>query len=240
MVAVTGLTLAACSSKTSGTPSVSGNSTTTSSSSGTQGTSSSTTASAGLTATGKLSALEASIQSAKRGTFKLSYQESSTTSSGSHTLNFEQMPPKYLFSFSGTTVGEIVDTGSATYECASASGHQTCYSFGAANPFASLLGILTGTTVVTAFGSLRSGLAGKLAGVSATFSSQTFAGQPSQCVSGVKGADTFKYCITQSGVLAYAGGSSATSGGAISLSAYSTSASPSDFNLPAGATIVQG
>jgi hypothetical protein len=73
--------------------------------------------------------------------------------------------------------------------------------------------------------------------VSATFSNQTIAGQSVQCVSGVKAGNTFKYCLTNSGVLAYAGGSTATGGGAITLTSYSTSVSASDFALPPGATI---
>ena len=240
LVAVTGLSLAACSSKPSGTPAGSNNSgtTTTSSSSGTTGTSTSSTTSSGSSATSKLAALTQEVQNAKGGTFKLTYSESSTAAGGSHSLTFEQMPPKFLFSLSGTGAALVVNTGTTTYTCSNASGHSVCYSFGASDPFAPLLGILTGATTLTAFRSLESGLAGKLAGVSATFSNQTFAGQSAQCVSGVKGADTFKYCITQSGVLAYAGGSTATGGGALTLTAYSTSASAGDFALPAGATVV--
>jgi hypothetical protein len=187
-------------------------------------------------------ALTNSVNSAKHGTFKLSYAETSShsteSSSSTNTFTFEQMPPKYLFAIDGATKATIIDTGTGTYTCADQSGHQVCISYGTTNPFAPLLSVITGDTVVTQFDSLRSGLAAKLAGVSATFSSQTIAGQSVQCVSGVKGADTFKYCLTQSGVLAYSGGSTATGGGAITLTSYSTSVSASDFDLPAGATVV--
>jgi hypothetical protein len=243
MIAVTGLSLAACSSKSSGTPSASGNSgTTTSSSSGSTGTSTSTTASAGSSAIAKLEALTNSVDSAKHGTFKLSYAETSSTTGGSssNTFTFEQMPPKYLFGIDAATKATIIDTGTKTYTCVNSGGHNVCISYGTTDPFASLLSVITGDTVVTQFAGLRSGLAAKLAGVSATFSTQTIAGQSVQCVSGVKGADTFKYCLTQSGVLAYSGGSTATGGGAITLTSYSTSVSASDFALPAGATIESG
>lgn len=238
LVAVTGLSVAACSSKPSGTPAGSNSGSTTSSSSGGSGATTSSTASAASSATAKLAALTQSIQGAKGGTFKLTYAESSSTAGGSHSLVFEQMGSKFLFNVSGADAALVVDTGTTTYTCSNSSGHSVCYSFGSTNPFAPLLQILTGDTTLTALKGLESGLAGKLAGVSATFSNQTFAGQSAQCVSGVKGANSFKYCITQSGVLAYAGGSTATGGGALTLTAYSTSVSAADFELPAGATVV--
>jgi hypothetical protein len=196
---------------------------------------------AGSSAIAKLVALTQSVNSAKHGTFKLSYAETSSTTGGSssNTFTFEQMPPnKYLFGVDGTNKATIIDTGNGTYTCAAQGGRQVCISYGTTNPFASLLSVITGETVLTAFKGLQTGLAAKLAGVSATFSNQTIAGQSVQCVSGVKGGDSFKYCLTQSGVLAYSGGSTATGGGAITLTSYSTSVSASDFALPVGATIV--
>jgi hypothetical protein len=186
-------------------------------------------------------ALTQSVNSAKHGTFKLSYAETSSTTGGSSsdTFTFEQMPPnKYFFATNGATKFTIIDTGTKTYTCEDQSGHQVCISYGTTNPFASLLSVITGETVLTQFQALRTGLVEKLTGVSATFSNQTIAGQSVQCVSGVKGGDSFKYCLTQSGVLAYSGGSTATGGGAITLTSYSTSVSASDFALPVGATVV--
>jgi hypothetical protein len=238
MVAVTGLCLAACSSKSSGTPADSNNSgstTTTSSSSGTS-TSTTTAANPNSSLASRLVALEQTVQSAKGSTFKATYSESSSTEAGSHVLTFEQMPPKFLFDITGAQAGTILYTGTATYACSGASGHEQCYSLGTTNPFGPLIDVIDGAAADTQFKSLHAGLVSKLAGVSASFSNQTFAGQSAQCVSGVKGADRFKYCITNSGVLAYAGGSTATGGGSLTLTAYSTSVSASDFDLPAGAT----
>jgi hypothetical protein len=178
------------------------------------------------------------VQSAKNGSYKLQYTEASSASGGSHTLLFEQMPPKYLFSLSGSSSVLVVNTGHGLYTCSSQGAQKVCVLVPSAAEFAPLLGVLTGATVVTAFNGLRSGLASKLAGVSAKFSSATFAGQSSQCVSGVKAGNSFKYCVTDSGVLAYAGGSSSQSFGSVTLTAYSTSVSASDFALPAGATVV--
>ena len=238
-VASTGLLLAACSSSPSGTPSVSGNSTTTTSSAGgNSSTSTSASSNPGTSAAAKLAALSESVQSAKGGSFKLQYTEASSASGGSHTLLFEQMPPKYLFSLSGSSSVLVVNTGHGLYTCSSQGTQKVCVLVPSAAEFAPLLNVLTGATVVTAFNGLRSGLAAKLAGVSATFSSATFAGQSAQCVSGVKAGNSFKYCVTNSGVLAYAGGSSSQSFGSVSLTSYSTSVSASDFSLPVGATVV--
>jgi len=237
--AVTSICLAACSSNSSSTGTTakpgSGTSTTSGSPSGT---SSSTTVKAQQSAAARLAALAQSVQSAKGGTFKLGYSESSSVAGGSHSLVFEQMPPKFLIDLTGSDAGLVVDTGSGTYTCSNLSGHQECYSFGTTNPLAPFIALFTGGTVETAFRGLESGIAAKEAGVSATFSTQTFAGQASECVSGVKGSDTFKYCVTGSGVLAYSGGSSTQGSGAITLTSYSTNVSSSDFALPAGAKVV--
>jgi hypothetical protein len=187
-----------------------------------------------------LSALETNVQAAKGGTFKLVYSEASSSSTS--TLTFEQLPPKYLFSIGGTGASDIIDTGTKTYLCSGPSGHPYCYTYSSTtvNPFAGLLDLITGASVITEIHSLQSGLAAKLAGVHVNFSSQTFAGQPSECVSGTYKGNSFKYCVTNSGVMAYAGGSGGSSYGSLSLTSYSTSASASDFALPAGATIAGG
>jgi hypothetical protein len=237
MIAVAGLALAACSS---GTPNSASGSTTTTSSQGssstTAGGGSSTTSGSSSTAS-KLTAFESNVQSAKSGTFKLSYALTSSTSNS--TLTFEQLPPKYLFSIGGASATDIVDTGTGTYACSGQAGHEYCYSFSTAtNPFASLLNVVTGASVLSTLHSVQSSLAAKLQGVQVSFSNQTFAGQSSQCVSGTYQGNSFKYCVTNSGVLAYAGGSGSKSFGSISLSSYSTSPSASDFALPVGATVV--
>jgi hypothetical protein len=238
VIAVAGLALAACSS---GTPSnAAGGTTTTTSSHGSSSTTAgggSSTTSGGSSIAAKLSALESNVQSVKGGTFKLTYAETSSASTG--TLTFEQLPPKYLFSVGGATGAEVINTGTATYECSGQSGHAYCYSFSSStNPFAPLLNVITGASVLTTLRSVQSSLAAKLQCVHASFSNQTFAGQSAQCVSGTYQGNSFKYCVTNSGVLAYAGGSGSKSFGSISLTSYSTSASASDFALPPGSTVV--
>ncbi len=239
MVAVTGLALAACSS---GNSSASSTTTTTASSGGSTSTTAhgggSSTTSAGSSTASKLTQFETNVQSAKSGTFKLTYTETSSAGQPS-TLTFEQLPPKYAFIIGGTTAEDIVNTGTGTYACSGQTGHESCYAFSSASdPFAGLLDIITGQSVLTTLHSVQSSLAAKLQGVNVNFLSQSFAGQPSNCVSGTYQGNSFKYCVTDSGVLAYAGGSGAKSYGSLSLSSYSTSAPASDFAIPAGATVV--
>jgi hypothetical protein len=240
IIAATGLLLAACSSgKTSGsitTLGSNGNTSTSGSvnSGGTASTSAPTTSSTGTSTDAKLSALLESVQGVKGRTFNLTYTE--TSSSGSHTLTFEQSPPKYLFEIAGSL---LIDTGTTTYACTNTSGKNYCYSLGAgATYIAALLKLITGETVASSLQTLKSQLSAKLAGVNASFSSATFAGQPAQCISGTQNGNSFKYCVTSSGVMAYAGGSSLKTYGSISLVSYSTSVSSSSFSLPSGATVI--
>ena len=235
VIAATGLVLAACSAASSSSSSSSTTSTKGSSSATTDhGSGSSTTA---ASTASELSKFETSIQSATGSTFKLTYSETSSSSSG--TLTFEQLPPRYLFSSGGSSAFDVIDTDTGTYACSGTSGHAYCYSYSSAtDPFAGLLDVISGKSVLTTLHDVQNGLASKAAGVKASFSSQTFAGQPSRCVSGTYQGNSFKYCVTESGVLAYAGGSGSTSVGSISLTSYSTSVPASDFVLPAGATVV--
>ena len=76
-----------------------------------------------------------------------------------------------------------------------------------------------------------------LAGLSVTFSDQTFAGQASKCVNWAYQGQSAKYCVTNSGILAFAGGARTSGAGSFELSEYSTNVPDGDFNLPAGATV---
>src|SRR5580658_2550864 len=147
MIAVTGLVLAACSSGNSAGSS--GTTTTTASSNGSTNTTAhsggSPTTSAGSSSVSKLTQFESNIQSAKGGAFKLTYTETSSASSQSSTLTFEQLPPKYAFIIGGTTAEDIVDTGTGTYACSGPAGHEYCYTLSTtSDPFAGLLDVITG------------------------------------------------------------------------------------------------
>jgi hypothetical protein len=215
--------LVACgsSSKTTSTTAASSGSATTAAPAGGSG---------GSSDASQLQALTASVQAAEHGTFKAVY--TSVNANGTNaTVTIEQMPPKTLFS---TGQGDIIFDGSKTYYCSNGGKQCVVYGAGAANPLAALTNLFSPATAVTALQQAEGYAAAKTAGYNVSFSSQTFAGQSSKCVSGNGSQGNFKYCITNSGILAYGGGN----GNSFSLTSYSSSVSSSDFSLPAGATVI--
>jgi hypothetical protein len=239
LLIVAAISLAACSSSKSG----SGNSTTSSTASG--GTKSSspsgtsglaTTSTSSSSGSGEIGGLINKISSAKQLTFGATYSAvTSGSAAKTETFTYAQMPPKSVFEVSGI---KVIDTGTATYSCSSASGTPTCISEGTGDPLADTLNFITGDTALTALNALKTGIAQKLPNFSATYSTATYAGQSAQCVSGTESTNTYKYCITDSGVLAYAAGTSTSGFGGLTLSAFSTNVSSSEFSLPPGATVV--
>jgi len=217
-LAVAGLVLGACSSSGSGSSS-------SSSSSGSGGSSSGSTS---LSA--ELQALSAKVQSGKGATFKATYS-SSGGSSSTQTIVFEQKPPKTYFS-SGT--GSVINDGTTTYYCDTSNSPPTCISSSSSsNPLASLVGIFTGATVAAFLQSAQAQAAAHAAGYNLSYSSATYAGQPSHCVSASGPQGSGKYCVTDSGIIAYV---DSGSGDVFQLTDYTTNVSDSDFSLPAGAT----
>jgi hypothetical protein len=240
LLVVAAMSLAACSSSKSG----SGNSTTSSTASG--GTKSSspsgtsggatTSTSASSSGSGQLGSIISEISSAKHLTFGATYSAvTSGSASKTETFTYAQMPPKSVFEVSGI---KVINTGTGTYSCASSSGTPTCISEGSGDPLADTLNFITGDTALTALTALKTGIAQKLPNFSASYSTGTYAGQSAQCVSGTESTNTYKYCITDSGVLAYAAGTSSSGFGGLTLSAFSTNVASSEFSLPPGATIV--
>jgi hypothetical protein len=223
MLTLGALALVACSSSTKATTATVAPSVTTSAG-----------ATAGSSASGQvgqLQALTASVQAAEHGTFKAGYTSTSSTGASS-TVTFEQQPPKSVF----TTAGEsVINDGTKTYVC-SASGGSTCvaYPAGAANPLAALFQVFSPATAISAMQRAQTELAARTVGYNVSFSSATYAGQASTCISGTGGASNFKYCVTKSGILAYGG----ANGSSFALTSYSSVVSDSDFSVPAGATIV--
>jgi len=198
--------------------------------------SASASASAGGGEAGQLRSLRSAVQSAKNATFKVTYTTTGGSAGSSPTVTLEQKPPKSLFSSGGSVV---INNGTATYYCSGSSGQQTCItSTGTApNPLASALQIYSGVATVALFQQWESQLSAKLAGLSVTFSDQTFAGQASKCVNWAYQGQSAKYCVTNSGILAFAGGARTSGAGSFELSEYSTNVPDGDFNLPAGATV---
>ena len=203
------------SSQTSGSPGTSG-------SSGSSGSSSS-----------QLRSLSSAVQSGEHLTFKATYT-SQTAGGASQTITIEQKPPKSVFA-SGTT--SLINDGTTTYVCTAGGDTQQCVSESTgANPLASLGAILSPQTVLSYLQQAESQAAAHAAGYSLTFSNGTYAGQAAKCVAasgGVVGAGG-KYCVTDSGVLAFV----QSAGGSFELTDYSAAPPDSDFSLPAGASVI--
>jgi hypothetical protein len=224
---VTGLALGACSSSpnsstatTSATTSAPG-ATTAPTTSGGSGSSTAT----------QLQALSAEVQAGQHATFKAVYS-AHPSSGASQTITFEQKPPKTVFS---TTSGSVIDTGTTTYFCSATGGQAQCVSEASgANPLESITAIFNPTTLLNEFHAAQAAAATHTAGYSVALSDSTYAGLSAKCLNYSSAAQTVKYCVTDSGILAYA----QAGGGTFALTSYSSSPPDSDFSLPAGATII--
>jgi hypothetical protein len=171
------------------------------------------------------------VQAAEHASYKAVY---TTQNSGgtSQTITIEQKPPKSVFS-SGS--GSVINDGTHTYFCSSSGGQQSCVSEAATtNPLASITAIFSPQTVLSALQQAETSAAAHAAGYSATFSNGTYGGQPSTCAEFTSTGKAVRYCVTDSGILAYV----QSAGGSFTLSSYSSSPADSDFALPSGATVI--
>ena len=175
------------------------------------------------------------LQGAEHATYKATYT-STDTSGATSTVTIEQSGAKSVFSAPG---GLFIDTGTTSYECSTTSGQEQCVAMSSTeNPLASLAAVFNPATALGVFQGAEAQVEAHAAGFNIDVSSGTYAGQPSKCVTGTGDGKTFKYCVTDTGILAYGGGSGAGSGGSFALTSYSSSAPAGDFAVPAGATVV--
>jgi hypothetical protein len=217
-VLAVGLVLAACGS-TSSSPPASTSTTTT-----TQSNVTTTTSGSSSDTVSSLSQLSASANTA---TFSATYNYNNGATN--ETITYAQSPPASLFK-SGS--GTILNTGTKSYYCAA--GH--CIE-GSSNALGALAYLFNGKTfqeTAAAYAVSSSQLAD--AGVTLNYSTGTYAGQPSNCVTihVTKGTvSTAVWCVAQNGIMDYwsAGTSEFT------LTSYSSSPPSSDFTVPAGDTI---
>ncbi|HUY22782.1 MAG TPA: hypothetical protein VMV22_10655 [Acidimicrobiales bacterium] len=225
---LTGLLLAACGSSTNAASSTTA---TSSSGAGSGATTTSAGGSSGSSSSSQLHALSSSIQTAEHATFKAVY--TSQSSSGTETITIEQKPPKSVFG-SGTT--SVINDGTHTYVCTPTGGSTQCMSeSGSTNPLSSLATLFSPQALLSVFQQAEAQAAAHAQGYTLTFSDGTYAGQHAKCVSATGGAQgSGKYCVTDSGILAYVQSSSNT----FQLSSYSSSPPDSDFALPSGATVI--
>lgn len=226
-VLLAGLVVGACSSSpnsstatTSTTASAPGRTTATTSSGG-----------SGSSTASELQSLSAEVQAGQHATFKAVYS-AHPSSGAAQTITFEQKPPKTVFS---ATSGSVIDNGTTTYFCSATGGQSQCVSEASgANPLESITAIFSPTTLLNEFHAAQAAAAAHTAGYSVALSDSTYAGLSAKCLNYTSAAQTVKYCVTDSGILAYA----QAGGGTFELTSFSSSPPDSDFSLPAGATII--
>jgi hypothetical protein len=218
VVAAAGLAVGACSSSSKSSSSSSSSSQTTAASGGSS------------TSSGQFETITSAIKLGESATFKATYNvnASGTTT----TVTLEQKPPKTLFSIAGQ--GEVISDGTTSHFCTTGAAASCLTESGSSNPLASLTQLFSPQTALTALEQAKTRLSARAAGYNVTFSSQTFAGQDSTCVTASAPGGSAKYCVTKGGVLAYEGAGGAT----FQLTNLSTVVADSDFNLPAGASAI--
>ena len=223
---VAGGVLSACGSST---PTSAKGSTTTAASTAT--TSGGSTSGGGSDAS-QIQALSSAVQSGQHATYKAVYTSHSSTGT-SQSITIEQMPPKTVF---GTPSGSVINDGAHTYFCSSSGAKQQCVSESAAgaNPFASIASLFSPSTLINEFHAAQAAAAAHTAGYSVALSNGTYAGLAAKCLDYTDATQTVKYCVTNSGILAYA----QSPGGTFELTSFSSSPPASDFSLPAGASVV--
>lgn len=190
------------------------------------------TGSGGASDSAQIRSLSSAVQAGKDATFKATYTTHDANGS-SESLTLEQKPPKSVFATGSTSV---INDGNHTYFCTATGGARQCVSeTGAgANPLASITAIFDPSTVLSEFQAAEAAAAAHSSGYSLAFSDGTYAGLATKCVNFGHGSQTVKYCVTNSGVLAYA----SSAGNTFELTGFSASPPDSDFALPAGATVV--
>ncbi len=225
-VAVAGLVLAACSS--SSTPSSQGGSTTSSGTSA--GSSGYGSASSGASGGASIDSLTASLKKGEQATYLATYLQ--TTGGSSQNWTVAQAPPKSRFT---TPDGSVIDTGSQTLFCSTSSGSTTCVATSGSSPLASLTALFDPRSVISVLDTFAGRVASRIAGISVTQSSKTIAGQASQCVSiSSGGSSAGTWCANSAGVVTEV---QASTGGGLTMTAYTTDVPGSTFEVPAGATV---
>jgi hypothetical protein len=220
-----GIALSAC-----GSSSPSAAPTTTTTSSTVPGGGTTTTTSGPSSFSSEISQLSTLATSGSNATFQATYTY--TDGGKRQTMVFAQSPPKSLFKDSQS--GFVVDTGTATYFC----GSGECFKAATNDPLAELFYLFDGKTFqesVSEYAVTSAYLAAH--GISLSFSTSTYAGQPSKCVT-IKlshgAVKTATWCVADNGIMtSWSAGKSS-----FSLTSFTASPPSSDFALPAGAKIV--
>jgi hypothetical protein len=168
-----------------------------------------------------------SLKADENATFSASYNVTTPSVKTPLTFAFAQKPPNFqlIFKEAGVSV-TFVKIGSKAYGCEATAAGSFCAAE-STSTVSSDLGFFEPNQVLPKIEAMESGATGVVT------SSKTFAGQPSKCVSATYAGTKATYCVTDKGILAYAG----TASTGVTLTGYSSSPPASDFALPAGAKV---
>lgn len=195
------------------------------------------TPTAGLGSPAQLQALALKVESSASATYRVTYV--SMDQGQTATFTIEQRHPKLLIGLqvsapATATVSGLtyISDGTNRYTCYRIKGKISCLA-GNYNPLVGIPGSVSPKAALAAMQAAPSLTTGTPAD-QATFSSESFAGQSSTCLTlvGPNGRGTAKYCITAYGFLAY----QALGANKLELTSYSSSVSDSDFKLPGPVT----
>ena len=188
----------------------------------------------GSSASAQIQSLSTAVRTGQHATFKATYGAHNAGGT-SESVTLEQMPPKSVFS-SGTS--SVLDDGTHTYFCSPSGGSEQCVSEAVrgsgTSPLASITATFDPATLLNELQAAEAAAVAHRAGYSLAFSEATYAGLAAKCVNFTHASTTVKYCVTNSGILAYV----SSAGSTFELTAFSASPPARDFALPAGATVI--
>jgi hypothetical protein len=177
-----------------------------------------------------LKSLSKAVGNLKHLTYEATYK--SVADGVNTTVTIAQAPPKSSFS---SGAGSVVSDGSKTYYCSAVGGSQQCLAATGPSPVASVEAAFSPSVVIKAFTSAELDLNHHADGIKVTETSAKFAGLPATCITVTAQGQSSKYCVTKSGLLAYAG---ATKGVYFELTKFTKSPPASLFTVTSGATTV--
>jgi hypothetical protein len=168
--------------------------------------------------------METSLRGGQTASYTATYTD--TDNGQSQTVTFAQDPPQFLFKVGQ---GELIQTHTAGYYCSTAKA-SSCTAPTLADPLKPLQALVSAQSVIELLIAAQGPLAAKQAGYSSTFSSGTFGGLASSCVTISSSSGSEKFCVTDAGQVAYV----STSGQVITLTRFSNKVNASDFAPPSG------
>jgi hypothetical protein len=186
------------------------------------------TSSSGSSSVSRLASVTSKLSHAQGAPFEATY--SADYNGSNQTMTIAQDPPKSYFAVANSV---IIDTGSSTYYCPTTP-NPTCVNSSSGNPASALVDAFSPKAALSQLQAAQTAVASRVADYDISFSSQSFAGQPSQCVSTKAPSGAWKYCVTDAGQLAYASSSPQQ---VFQMTSFSSSPNPSYFALPTGATV---